>query len=300
MKVVLETERVYPRLLCHLALASLRPVKASPFLPPAALAALLALVSHSAAASDSAGTINAKLKAGEEVAWLIEDSTNKDGDLAVLFTARTKESKPAKFPYVVQGEVSPADTAVFDESTGEFRDGVVTDNAVVSLKDKRVLGRLTLGKPEDDVVYFPGKNHGSLQVLWGPEEEGWHFGVLSFGTKWYSTAVLLVESDGERLRQADIKPALEAKAKSLLQTALKRQKAHTADEYAINYTPLSVVDPDSGYSVGDPVTVKIGVGAEIPKSIDDSPYIDATMTVLLETSPEKISAKVLKAEANKR
>ncbi len=29
------------------------------------------------------------------------------------------------------------------------------------------------------------------------------------------------------------------------------------------------------------------------------PYVEATMTVLLETSPEKISAKVLKVEAVK-
>ncbi len=63
---------------------------------------------------------------------------------------------------------------------------------------------------------------------------------------------------------------------------------------------MSVVGPDVGYSVGNPVTVKLRVSAEIPKGRDDAPYVEATMTVLLETSPEKISAKVLKVEASEK
>lgn len=266
-------------------------------------AGLVSLVSHPLVASDSAAQINAKLKAGGEVAWVVEDSTNADGDLAVLFTARLKGSPPAKFPYLVSGDVTPAETDAlnaFDEATEKIEDRVAMGNAVVSLKEKRVLGRLDLGKPEDQVVYFPGRNHGSLQVLWGPAEEGWHFGVLIFGAKWDSSAVLLVESDGEKIRQTNIKPLLDAKAAALLKTALKGKKGADPARYAISYNEMSVVDPDVGYSVGNPVTVKLGVSAEIPKSAGDEPYVEATMTVLLETSPEKISAKVLKVEAAKK
>lgn len=274
-----------------------------PLIPKAAaVAVLLALLAHVASAADTSAAINGKLKAGTEIGWVIEDSTAADGDLAVLFTARRKGAEPSKFPYIVSA-LAPGETdalSAFDEANSEVDDHTVMENVVVSLKDKRVLGRLNLGKPEDQVVYFPGKNHGSLQVLWGPEEEGWHFGVLVFGAKWASTAVLLVESDGERLRQLDIAPVLDASTNALLKTALKGVKGHTADDYAISYGQMSVVDPDAGYSVGNPVTVEIVASAEVPKSTGDEPYVEATLTVLLETSPAKISAKVLKAEPNKR
>lgn len=274
-------------------------MKSQHVLGAALLAGIASLVSPPLIAADSAAEIDAKLKAGGEVAWVIEDSTNADGDLAVLFTARSKGSKPPKFPYLARG-VAPFETDAlngFNESAEKVEDRVTMGNAVVSLKDKRVLGRLNLGKPGDQIVYFPGRNHGSLQVLWGPAEEGWHFGVLIFGAKWESTAVLLVESDGEHLRQLNIKPMLDARAKALLKTALKGRKRADPTRYAISYNEMSVVDPDAGYSVGNPVTIKIGVSAEIPKGPEDAPYVEATLTVLLETSREKITAKVLKAES---
>jgi len=262
----------------------------------APLIVLLAIASHRLAAADSAAQINAKLKAGNEVAWLIEDSTDKDGDLAVLFTARPKGSEPAKFPYLVRGDVSPADTEAlnaFDENSGKVEDRIVMENAIVSLKGKRVLGRLELGKPEEQVVYFPGRNHGSLDVLWGPDQEGWHFGVLNYGGKWDSSAVILVEGDGERLRQLDVKPVLDAKANAFIKSALKGKKGLDASRYARPYRDLAVVDPDVGYSVGDPVKITLNFDAEVPKAPDDYPLVEAVMTVLLETSSDKISAKVL-------
>jgi PhoPQ-activated pathogenicity-related protein len=98
----------------------------------------------------------------------------------------------------------------------------------------------------------------------------------------------------------NIKPTLDARATALLKTELKGKKNADPTRYAISYNQMSVIDPDAGYSVGNPVTVKIGVGAEIPKGPDEAPYVEATMTVLLETSREKISAKVLKAESAKK
>ncbi len=56
-----------------------------------------------------------------------------------------------------------------------------------------------------------------------------------------------------------------------IETALKGKKSASAADYAISYNPMSVVDPDVGYSVGNPVTVKIGVSAEVPKGRDDAP-----------------------------
>ncbi len=268
----------------------------------APLVLLCALAAPAWAAEDSAENINAKLKAGGEVAWLIDNSTGKDGDLAILFTARLKGSKPAKFPVLIHGELRPAETDAlnaFDDSSGKVEDSVVMENIVVSLKEKRVLGRLNLGKPEDQVVYFPGRNHGSLEVLWGPEEEGWHFGLLNFGGRWDCNAMILVESDGERIRQLDIKPTLDTKAKAFIKTALKGKKGIDPARYAIPYGNLKVVDPDVGYSVGNPVKITLHIDAEVPKSPNDEPLVEGVMTVLLETSRDKISARVLKTEAKK-
>ena len=273
------------------------------FLRAVPFVVVLGFLSHCVAAADSAAQINAKLKAGGEVAWLVEDSTNKDGDLAVLFTSRLKGSQPAKFPYLVRGELAPAETDAlnaYNEATEKSEDRVTMENIVVSLKEKRVLGRLILGKSEDELVYFPAKNHGSLDVLWGPDEEGWHFGVLVFGSKWESSAVLLVETDGERLRQLEIKPALDAKASAFIKTALKGRKGLDPSRYAIPYRGLKVIDPDVGYSVGDPVKVTLKFDAEVPKAPDDYPVVEGTMTVLLETTSDAISAKVLNVRRPKK
>ena len=266
------------------------------FLRVLAFVVLLGIASQPAAAADSAAEINAKLKAGGEVAWLIENSTDKDGDLAVLFTSRLKGKQPAKFPYLVRGELPPAETEAlngFDDATNKAEDRVVMVNIVVSLKQKRVLGRLNLGKPEDEVVYFPGRNHGSLEVVWGPEEEGWHLGVLNFGGKWESSAVLLVESDGERLRQREIKPMLDAKANAFIKTALKGKKGLDPSRYAIPYGNLKVVDPDVGYSVGNPIKLTLTFDAEVPKAPDEYPLVAGAMTLLVETRPDAINATVL-------
>lgn len=264
---------------------------------------LLGVASHPVAAADSAAQIHAKLKGGGEVAWLIENSTDKTGDLAVLFAARLKGTKPARFPYLVRGELTPADTDAlnaFDESSDKTEDRVTMENIVVSLKEKRVLGRVEVGKPEEELVYFPGRNHGSLEVLWGPEEEGWHFGILNFGGKWESSAVIMVESDGERLRQKNIKPMLDAKANAFIKTALKGKKGLDASRYAVPYGGFEVVDPDVGYSVGNPIKVKLTFDAEVPKAPDGYPEVAGTMTLLLETSRDAISARVLHVGPSKK
>lgn len=269
-----------------------------------AAAVLLAVASHpAAAADDSAAEINAKLKVGGEVAWITENSTSKDGDLAVLFAARLKASQPATFPYLVRGGLAPADTDAltgFDEATNKPEDRVIAENIVVSLKDKRVLGRLNLGKPEDQLVYFPGRNHGSLEVLWSPEKEGRRVGVLNFGGKWESSAVFFVESDGGRIRQLDIKPVLDARATAFIKAALKGRKGLNPSRYAIPYRDLKVIDPDAADSVGNPVKIMLNFDAEVPKAPDDYPLVEGMMTVLLETTRDAINATVLKIEHPKK
>ncbi len=236
-------------------------------------------------AEDTVEKVNALLKKGKEVAWVIDGTLNADDeDLAVLFTARTKGTKPTGFPVIISDDVAVVDTdAVNDEICTQ-------GNAVALLVEKRVVGRVKLN-PEEAEVYFQGRNHGSLNVLWGPEEDGWNFGVIIYGSKWDSPEVKLIET-GAGFMQTSIKSQLDASAQKFISTT-KEAKGVDAATYAISYAPVGVVKPAAKYKVGDPITVKIGFTAEVPKS-ETAPLVEGTLSVLLETSEEKIIAKVLK------
>jgi hypothetical protein len=270
-------------------------VKPFPFFPLLALGCLVCLLPRSAQAEDTVETINAQLKAGKKVGWIIEGSTSQDNDLAVLFTSRAKGTEESAFPALVKGDMRPGATDALGGSDNAA-DNRTLDNIVVSLKDKRVIGLLKTAKAddEDSDVYFPGENHCSLDAMWGPNVKGIRFGVVNYGGRWDSREVLLIETDGKSLRQSSLKTLLDAKARDFIKTALHRSKAGSADQYAIAYNLQSVVNTDAAYSASSPVTMKIGFSAEIPKG--DADAIEATMTVRLETSAEKISATVLKVE----
>jgi len=238
------------------------------------------------AADDTVEKVNALLKKGREVAWVIDGTLNADDeDLAVLFTARAKGTEPSGFPTIISDDVAAVETdAINDEIC-------TLENAVALLVEKRVVGRVKLPNPEEAEVYFPGRNHGSLSVLWGPEEDGWNFGVLIYGSKWHSPEVMLIET-GAGFLQTSIKAQLDASTLKFI-SASKAAKDEDAANYAISYSPEGVVKPAAEYKVGDPITVKIGFTAEVPKS-DTAPLMEGTLSVLLETSEEMITAKVLK------
>jgi hypothetical protein len=136
----------------------------------AILASLLAPISDPLLAADSAAQVNAELKAGRELGWVIKKSISADADLAVLFTARASGAQPADFPELVDG-VRPDDTDVFTGEGpliggpyGRVADQMMIENVIVSLKEKRVLGRLELDEADVCVPPFTSV----LQVLWGP------------------------------------------------------------------------------------------------------------------------------------
>lgn len=246
----------------------------------------LLLLTCAATAADTVDKVNAMLKAGTEVGWIVEDSTDTDEDMAVLFTSRLKDSKPADFPALMSDEVLPRDTAALDEDTHAL------ENVIVSLKQKRVLGRIVPTDPEDFRVYFPNRNHGSLGVLWRPEKEGRRLALVIYGAKWDSPEVLLIESGGEKLRQASIKQLLDEKTlKFIGGGAVRDLRGVPATDYVISYQPVN--DADMTPSATD--TVKLAFMAEVPKS-DVAPSVEGTLTLSLDATGEKLSAKVLKAE----
>lgn len=246
---------------------------------------LLLLLTCAVHAADTVDKVNAMLKAGTEVGWVVQDSTDANEDLAVLFTSRLKDSKPADFPALISEEVLPRDTTALDEDTH------VGENIVVSLKQKRVIGRVVPPHPEAFQVYFPNRNHGSLGVLWGPEKEGRRLSLLIYGAKWDSPEVLLIESGGVKFRQSSIKRLLDESTRKFIGGgAVKDLRGVPATDYVISYQPIN----EAATATHDD-TLKLAFMAEVPKS-EVAPSIEGTLTVRLEASEEKLNAKVLKVE----
>ncbi|MGV3662819.1 MAG: hypothetical protein ACO1TE_21725 [Prosthecobacter sp.] len=245
----------------------------------------LLLIACSAPAADTVDKVNAMLKAGTEAGWIVRDSTDANEDLAVLFTSRLKDSKPADFPALISEEILPRDTLALDEDTH------LLENIVVSLKQKRVIGRVVPPPSEKFQVYFPNRNHGSLGVLWGPEKDGRRLSLLLYGAKWDSPEVLLIESGGGKFRQASIKPLLDQSTHKFIGGGVvKDLRGVPATDYLISYQPIT----DPAQPAADS-SIKIAFSAEVPKS-DVAPSLEGTLTVRLENSAEKLSAKVLKVE----
>ncbi len=250
---------------------------------------LTALFPLLASAQTGVEKVNALITEGKEVAWVIDDATNADDEnLTVLFTARAKGVQPTGFPIIIGDDVAAVETDAINE------DVCTMENAVVLLVEKKIVGRVKLPNPEEAQVYFPGRNHGSLGLLWGPEQDGWNFGLLIYGSKWYSPEIMLIET-GDGFLQTSIKSTLDASTMKFIGSGAKDIKGVNAKDYAISYQPVSVLKPEAKYQVGDPVTVKLAFTAEVPKS-DVAPFIEGALTVRLETSDEKLSAKVLKVE----
>lgn len=249
------------------------------------LSCLLLFFTCAASAVDTVEKVNAMLKAGTEVAWVVQGSTDANEDLAVLFTSRLKDSKAADFPTLASDEIFPRDTAALDD------DSHTLENIVVSLKQKRVIGRVAPPNPKDFQVYFPNRNHGSLGVLWGAEKEGRRLVLLIYGAKWHSPEVLLIETGGEPFRQTSIKKLLDERTLKFIGGGVVTDlRGVPATDYVISYQPVTEAAPDTHSN-----TVKLAFMAEVPKS-NVAPSVEGTLTLRLEAAATNLNARVLTVE----
>ncbi len=147
------------------------------------------------------------------------------------------------------------------------------DNVIVNLRTKNEVHKMTA---EDDwqFPYFPGLNHGSLDVTWGPDQEGSRFGILIYGAKWETAKAFLVVVDPEFGEQRDIIPVLN-------DAAWKWAKASGApdpDGLCFRYTVTGVDAPDGEMVINDPLDIRVEYYGEIPKSEEET---GATGTIRL-------------------
>ncbi len=262
-------------------------------------AALLAslLSCPPARATDPASEAFSKiLDGGGEAATVLPGSKSPDGKLAVIFSARKKAVKSAAWPTLVPGAVI-GQTDANDESL------YVTENWVVSLTDKKKLGLVRSKNPFYSAIYGDFQlNEGLLgngfTALWGPEQEGWHFGILNYDEREGCCDIFLVNNDGTSAKITSIKKALEAEVEKFIKAQISflklRAKAGiNPDNYAVTFHPIEVLDPASSTTVGDPLTVRIGFTAEVPNA-ENIPAIEGSMTVQLTRDDQgSASAKVL-------
>lgn len=188
---------------------------------------------------------------------------------------------------------------IFNDSATDDGEMVVVlegddSNSIVGLEtNKRVL---TLGTEENFQSYFPGMSHGSLDILWGPYQEGARFGLFFYGGKWESTAVILVEADSEFGSQADIDEQL-SEAATAQEEAMGTEHA---DYYVFTFSPGSVVDPGGELMITDPVEVTINYLGQVPvrggpdmEWTEDAPSVEGTLNVLMSRGDYGPEAKVL-------
>lgn len=243
-------------------------------------ALLISSVPDRAMAEEPDEEFDRKLAAGFEPAALLADSTSADGRLSVIFTARKKNLKPAKWPSIIRDvHVSSTEANGSDEYT--------TENWIVSIPEKKRLA-VVRSESEDFKAWHGGQNLRYFSALWGPEQEGWHYGLLNYSNRWGCTDIFLANSDGEQVKLTSIHALLDATARKFISS---RIKAGDLGRYEIGYELLGVKEP--GQVVGDPTTVRIGVIAQIPKSEDDA--LEATMTVNLARNNKGVASAIVLA-----
>lgn len=252
----------------------------------AAFLSFVALLGAVASAEDAEALFDRRLKAGYEPAAVIEDSTSPDGKVAVLFTARKKDLKPADWPSVIPG------VAVSSTDVQGAEEDYTTENWIVSLDEKKRLG-VVRSKQQHFMAYHGGMNHRYFSALWGPEQEGWYYGLLNYSGRWGCTDIFMVNCDGTEAKLTSLHALFERMARKSI-VAQGKDPEHME----IGYELLGVVDPASSVVVSDPITVRVGFTGQVPKSDEDADFAEGTMTVKIERDQKGLAtATVLSVKA---
>jgi hypothetical protein len=225
----------------------------------------------------NAKAFNKDLLEGYEVATVLDSLTSPDGKMAVLYTARKKELKAASGWPVVYPGVNIGETDAPDENL------YATENWVVSLPEKKKLGLVQSKQPGFIAIYpsfqlYDGLIDNGFSSLWGPEQEGWHYGLLNYNARWGCCDILLVNSDGTEAKIASIRATLDSAVRAHL--GKKKIKGAKVENFVVGYKLLGLDQATLGTGVADPLGTRVGFLAEVPKS-DTAPYFEGVLSVRL-------------------
>lgn len=237
------------------------------------------------AADAAAQEFDRKLKDGFEAAAILGESKSPDGKLAVVFSARKKQLKPANWPSIIRG-VKINETEATDENL------YTNENWIISLAEKKKLGLIRSASPQfaptyDGFQLNDGVLGSGFSALWGPAQEGWYYGVLNYNARWGCADIFLANIDGEEAKLTSIRKVLDAAALKFV--TAKRTKGPKADAYVVSYSLLGVKNPETSVGVADPLNVRIGFRAEVPKN-EDALIYEGTLTVKLARNDKGIAS----------
>lgn len=230
------------------------------------------------AAQDADEAFSKKFRDGFEPALLLPDHGSEDGAVSLLFSARKKGLKAADWPSIFE-DVSINGTEVDEDNS-------TTENWIVSLKEKKRLGVV---KSADAAfrAWHPGQNHHELSALWGPDQEGWHYGVLNYTGRWSCTDIFFVNIDGTEARVTSMRSLLDRATAKAIATRTRNPESHE-----ISYELMEFVDPGSSVSVADPLSIRIRYIAQIPKD-DEADTIEGTHLVKLSRDEKGVATASL-------
>ncbi len=188
----------------------------------------------------------------------------------------------------------------FDEGPGRLLVGLESDdgkfavvlgkgdsNVIVNLVGSHQVMKLT-AESDWQFPYSPNGNHGSLDVLWGPDQVGSRFAVLLYGAKWETAHAILIEVDLEYGTQTDILEILQAGA-----VAEEKSKGVAGlENYVFEFTMAGLYDPAAEPDFPDPVDVWIDYRGQVPKSEDDA-TLEGALVVRLSRTDDGPRAEVI-------
>ncbi len=233
-------------------------------------------------AGEAEDAFSRKFRDGFEPALLLADHGSEDGAVSMICSARKKGLKAADWPSIME-DVSINETEV-DE------DAATMENWIVSLKEKKRLG-VVKSTQEGFRTWYPGQNHHELSALWGPDQEGWRYGVLNYTGRWACNDIFFVNIDGTDARVTSMRGLLDrATAKAI--TAEKKDP----ESYEISYELMEFVNPEASVSVSDSLVLKLRYIAQVPKE-DEEDVIEGTHTVTLSRDAKGLATATLPGPA---
>jgi uncharacterized protein YecT (DUF1311 family)/sugar lactone lactonase YvrE len=242
-------------------------------------------------------------------AELVPGTGTSDGRLALAWTVR-----PLKDAAPVDWSLLEKDREKFKEAYSE-EENYFVDILVLDVPKNKNLGRLKLAQS----WYLPGFAHSSLQVLWGPEENGRRFAMVNCDLKWSPQDLILLHVDGDTISQRSVLAQCdEVVHKFVLQQDHARHRRSAKDyvgEYPIfglpevghakgfsdastlwlPFSALSHSDPKTGYGGSGTLRLKLEHGSDGPMA-----KIEVTSVAATERGEESISSDARFLEADHR
>lgn len=232
---------------------------------------------------DNTELFESKLKGGYEAGMILEQTQSADGQIAILYTARKKGTKPSKWPLLLKnfhyiGTIAEGDADCESE------------NWIVSLPDKRRIGVISGGK-NDLAAFHPDDHRRKLAAAWSPPDGAARVGLVAYSSDAESEDVILVGFDSGALKTASLLKILNnATDKFMVQQKSYRKDKTYQHLYSVARTGIEKAALPAGATTVCSIGFKGVVGMDRG---DETPPIDAAVSVRITNGKDGVlNAKI--------